>query len=416
MARNSVILTIVLVSLLCAGWYIDAVLHDELVTVLRVLLYGAAAIITASLGVFGLYFVLATRERVLMKRAERKQAQQQAEVYSIVSDHGIFVRDLNAKAIWRPLHLNPGTYQNGLQTEPSAVEVHNWQLWVESRGKRPNLLKSTPPLLFAQGSGAVDLLTALDRVQRCLIVGASDSGKTTLLQHIIARRASQSEVVVIDPHASPSKWPVGTVVGIGRDYAKIGQVLSVLVRLMTKRYDEIGKGLVLEGQHQPLTIIIDEWRAIFTNLGKPAGEAIKALLTESRKAAFSVFVASHTERVRPLGLENEGDLKDGFTVVRLASVNGQRQATFDAGSGEVPAQLPGPYGVSVGPAVQGSATVLAAQNLPPRPDRLEQQILELAGEGLSVSAIAEAVFGSKGGNQNQAVKAVLTRFGALEAD
>jgi hypothetical protein len=37
---------------------------------------------------------------------------------------------------------------------------------------------------------------------------------------------------------------------------------------------------------------IDEWRAITANLGKPAADAIKALLTESRKAAFSVFVAT----------------------------------------------------------------------------------------------------------------------------
>jgi len=60
-----------------------------------------------------------------------------------------------------------------------------------------------------------------------------------------------------------------------------------------------------EGQHPRLTVIIDEWRAIVYNV-KGADAAIKTLLTESRKAAFSVFVASHSERVKALGIEGEG--------------------------------------------------------------------------------------------------------------
>ena len=46
----------------------------------------------------------------------------------------------------------------------------------------------------------VDLLAALEKIQRCLIVGASDVGKTTFLQHVVQRRVQTSKVVVIDPH------------------------------------------------------------------------------------------------------------------------------------------------------------------------------------------------------------------------
>ena len=97
---------------------------------------------------------------------------------------------------------------------------------------------------------------------------------------------------------------------------------------MTKRYDEIGRGIVSEMGHAKITILIDEWRSITFNLGKPASEAIKALLTESRKAAFSVFVATHSERVKALGIEGEGDLKDGFAVVRLSIVNGTETSYY----------------------------------------------------------------------------------------
>ena len=107
----------------------------------------------------------------------------------------------------------------------------------------------------------IDLLSALDPVQRCLIVGPSDAGKTTLLQWIISRRLNNSKVIVIDPHAYPGKWPNCIVLGTGRNYAEIGRALHALILLMTKRYDEIGKGLVAEMAHNRLTIVIDEWRA-----------------------------------------------------------------------------------------------------------------------------------------------------------
>jgi hypothetical protein len=263
-----------------------------------------------------------------------------------------------------------------------------------------------------QAAAPVNLLAALDSFQRCLIVGASDTGKTTLLQWIVARRLPTSKVIVIDPHAYPHKWPGGCVlVGTGRDYPKIDQALEALVRLMTKRYDEIGRGVVAEMHHERITILIDEWRAIVYNV-KGASEAIKALLTESRKAAFSVFVATHSDRAKPLGLEGEYDLKDGFAVVRLTNVNGQRLATLDTGNGETPAALPGPFvGGPAGIDVTTCDPALLDLD-PPRPTPIEAHILTLHQAGEPISAIAEQVYGSKGGNQNEKVKAILNRFRA----
>jgi hypothetical protein len=238
-----------------------------------------------------------------------------------------------------------------------------------------------------------------------LIVGASDAGKTTLLQWLVSRKAQTSKVIVIDPHAYPDKWPGCVVIGTGRNYSEIDRALEALVRLMTKRYDEIGKGVVAEQGHSRITILIDEWRAIIYNV-KGASEAIKALLTESRKAAFSIFVATHSDRAKPLGLEGEYDLKDGFAVVRLSVVNRQRQATLDMGSGEVPALLPGPFTGNEPQIIETDEFI----NLEVEPTPAEAYILKLYEEGQSISVIAATVFGSKGGNQNQRVKDVLNKY------
>lgn len=113
------------------------------------------------------------------------------------------------------------------QQQALADLLHGLESGV-SFDRRPSAFKDTP--LLPATTPPVDLMAALDAVQRCLIVGASDSSKTTLLQHIIARRASRSEVMVIDPHASPQKWAAGNVVGLGRDYVKIDRALEALVR------------------------------------------------------------------------------------------------------------------------------------------------------------------------------------------
>lgn len=272
-------------------------------------------------------------------------------------------------------------------------------------------LADSGQLMLTESTTQVDLLAALDSVQRCLIVGASDSGKTTLLQWLVSRRLNTSRVIVIDPHAYPGKWPDSAdLVGSGRDYQAIDKALTALVQLMTKRYDEIGRGAVAEMAHGRVTVLIDEWRAIVYALGKPASEAIKTLLVESRKAAFSVFVATHSDRAKPLGLEGEYDLKDGFDVVRLSIVDGQRQATIDHGNGETPAVLPGPY--------QGRAPQVLEHrpgpeplDLEPEPSPVEAHVLELLGRDESYRTISQTVWGQHGEFYNDKIDDIKRRFG-----
>lgn len=391
--------------LLILGWYVNQMAHQEVTTAIRIIIYAVTVAVILVLLVIILFIGLLIRERVLKERARRQVMERKAKVMYLIAGEGqqVYIRDTDSRANWRNAHLDVRVYANGQPGHPSPAEMAAWQTYTLRH--RAGVVKDIAPPPLLPASTTVDLLTALDNVQRCLIVGASDSGKTTLLQWLVHRRLHTSKVIVIDPHAYPDKWPGCVVVGTGRNYPEIDRALEALVRLMTKRYDEIGKGIVVEQGHSRITILIDEWRAIVYNV-KGAGEAIKALLTESRKAAFSVFVATHSDRAKPLGLEGEYDLKDGFAIVRLSVANGQRQATLDVGNGEVPVILPG-----VSPTLPAQLTESDEFiNLDVEPTPAEATILTMHEEGQSISAIADTVFGSKGGNQNQQVKKILNKY------
>lgn len=386
---------IVSATTLLALVYLSSAYKAELAVFLWILLGIGVFVLLVLIG-FTVWF---GSEQMKMIRAKRIDKEKHAHVMTIGGHGQFWVRDTDRRATWRSLHLEQRVYSNGHYAEPTESERLAWRIFNQ---KRPARALESPPIQ-ALPEPTIDLLAALDNAQRTLIVGASNSGKTTLLQHIISRRRGQ--VIVIDPHSYPDKWPCQQVIGIGRDYEAIDDTLASLVRLMSKRYDEIGKGEVIEGQHPPVTIIIDEWRAIVQNVDN-AGEAIKTLLTESRKAAMAVFVATHSERAKPLGLDGEYDLKDGFAIVRLAWENGQYSAAVDMGNGTQRATLPGPY-------IQPQAAIgeKRALSLPQAsPDEIEQQILDLYDQGIPKTRISMEVFGSKGGHQSKKIQDVIWKY------
>lgn len=392
----------VLVVLFVLLAYIDSIAHEEITSAVKMVITFLSFLVVLAGGGLLVIIFLVGYERFMRERANRRAAQREADVMVVVADQyqQVYIREQNQHATWRNAHLDSRTYANGKPSQATPTEQNNWRVWALSN-QPVNVLKQSEQLLLQPPQ--VNLLAELDIVQRCLIVGASNSGKTTLLQHLINRRQANSKVVVIDPHAWPDKWPGCTVLGRGRNYPEIDRALSALVQLMTKRYDEIGRGDVAEGNHAKLTIIIDEWRAIVANV-KSAGDAIKALLTESRKAAFSVFVGTHSDRAKPLGLEGEYDLKDGFAIIRLSIVNGQRQATLDTGNGEQPAALPGPFNPHR-PTIEADYL-----NLDIQPTPTEAAVLDLHKQGKIHKEICENMNWTAGGNQYERIDSILAKF------
>lgn len=191
----------------------------------------------------------------------------------------------------------------------------------------------------------IDLIEALSDVERCLIVGASNAGKTTLLQHLVARRvAAGFEVIVIDPHSSPGKWPRGSeVIGAGERYEEIEVVLQDIKAIKKARYEEIASGQVAEGEHPQTLIVIDEYYDLSVHI-KGLSFILLSLLTGGRKANMHIFTGVHSDDVRTLGIEGQGKLRKGFVLVTLELTEEKRRlATIDFGNGPKPGQLPGPY-------------------------------------------------------------------------
>ena len=338
-------------------------------------------------------------EKMKMLRAARIDLEKQAHVLQLHNANQTWIRDTDHDATWHALHLEQRVYSNGQYYEPSETEREAWREY-----HRPTrVIESKQQLALPESTTPLDLITVLNQSERCLIVGASKSGKTTVLQHLVQAKQSNSKVIIIDPHAYPGKWSIGCeVYGLGRDYAAIDDTLARLIGLMTQRYQEIAKGNLV---HSPVTVVIDEWRAITHNLDNAAG-AIKTLLTESRKANFSIFVASHSDRAKPLGLQGEYDLKQGFTVIRLIFDTYRHFATVDFGEGQQSLTLPGAFSEPL----QGELVDIV--DLPEiELTEREQSIMDLYKQGMKPTPIAEKVFGSKGGNQVSEVRECIARWG-----
>ena len=378
-------------------WYLHTNYSEQIGTTLKAL----SVIITLASVICLLFGVWYLSEKMRMIRATRIEMEKNAHIFTMRAGKQVFIRDTNTKATWKALHLQPNFLINGSPTtETTPQEMENWRIF----NKAPN--GTTPSKYPLENTTAPQhILDSLSNSQRALIKGVSDAGKTTLFQWLVHHKLSDSQVIVIDPHASPNKWPGCQVIGAGSNHKEIEKTLDSLVTLMIERYQQIARGEYKENSHPRLTIIIDEWMSIVYECNNAKKVVIK-LLTESRKAAFSLYIGSHSDRVASLGLDGRGDLKQGFTMVRLYYDGNERQATIDHGRGEQPALLPGPYLPTLSNA---SSTLIELPQA--QPNEQEKKILEMREQGLSFNKISLAVYGSKGGQQNKQIKQVLSKYG-----
>jgi hypothetical protein len=181
----------------------------------------------------------------------------------------------------------------------------------------------------------VDLLAVLPEIETLVVIGAQKSGKTNLLKWIAYRKMQTSTVYAIDPHVID--WPADYLCGQGRNFASISQLLDDLHGKMDTRY----KG---NEAKDPITIIMDEWIAIDDNCDNAAAR-LKTLLTEGRKVKLNVFMGSHSDRARKLGLEGAADMREGLTLVYLERniQTGERAARIKMGNVVHPLIIPGAF-------------------------------------------------------------------------
>jgi len=328
---------------------------------------GGITVIAGGVGIYGR--VLAIRYNRQLSHLEIERQRQQLRIITAEADKaelaaGIFTFPRTERAL-----LLPG---------------HNMQ-FIEAVAGSGGEAGAAPAL----PTGQIELLPLLDRAERVLVKGASDAGKTTVFQHVASRAGGN--VTIVDPHYQPGLWPEGArIIGAGRNYGEIGAYLDYVVAEMDSRYKRRAAG---ERDFQPMTVIIDEFMSITAEC-EGAGRVISSMIRESRKVGFRLFVGSHSELVKPLGLEGAGDVREGLLIVRLyySQIRHERRATVDAGEGEQPCQFPPYYG---GGNAGGPVVAMPDLVIPPSPAAGEDAVFVrlVREEGKSRNTASQIAYG-----------------------
>lgn len=307
------------------------------------------------------------------KKAERLKAEYQSRVID-TSDGTWFIAHKDIDIV--PLHSTPYLRINGHERELTPDEVFY------SRLNAPRVVDVTP--LLSDGRESIpELLPLLDRSERVLIKGASDAGKTTLIQHTAIR--ATDEVIIVDPHYKPGIWPQCKVIGAGRNFPEIAKFLQWLELELDKRYKMRMAG---DESWTRYTVIIDEYMSIASECDN-AKHTLSAMIRESRKVGFRLFICSHSELLKPLGLDGQGDVREGLLIVRLyySQLKQERRSTIDDGNGEIPCYFPPYYGSG-----SNELDELKIPDLVIKTSDKEDRIIEMIWQGASNQDIAQQVF------------------------
>jgi hypothetical protein len=323
--------------------------------------------------------------------------------------------------VYEPDGARPGTLRNVTleafaAVSPDGAPSPAWQMYQAMHGGRNWRVVDTPPLALPEPP-AEPILSALRRTQRGLIVGVQDAGKSTLLRYLADDARAISRVAIVDPHTYNGKWPAGCdVIGAGRDFGAIDRALGALLAMMNSRYQRMAQGHSDRCNETPVTVIVDEWLAI-ARFCPGAREAIVTLLSESRKAAMRVYVACHSDSVKSLGLDGQGDLRDGFEVYHLevSQQTGRRHAYLEMRRRGQPRQvtpltLPGPYAGGNGWRVE---TPPPLELSAPQTNGVEARVIEMHRAGASLRQIAREALGVEqpGKPTFDKIREIVTRYG-----
>lgn len=347
--------------ILIITFYLNSVASQELEIAGKFIIMGLTTlfgVIMLSLIALLLGYVY-LRLRLFNHRVTESLSDAQVKTVIVKEDENLFIRDASEEATWTNTNLETRAEFGYNLPAASDNEGERWVFFHKFKfiSRVKGALSPNNDLLYEgeqntllpdEGQLALPKSNVLDmmlQAQRMLVVGASDSGKTTLFNHYIQRRMQDqnAEIMVIDPQAEPRHWPGCKVIGRCSNHEEITLTLDKLIRIMERRYEDIGQGRVKTGMHPPITVIIDEWMSI-AYMCDNATHTLIRLLTESRKAAFSIIIGTHSKRVKSLGLSGQGDLREGFTIISLKLIGNKHMASVDLGDGnDIEVDLCGPY-------------------------------------------------------------------------
>ena len=194
--------------------------------------------------------------------------------------------------------------------EQSHVQYRNW-LDASLQPPRKEVAIAQPEIITPVKYAPIE--SSLKK-PHLMILGETGSGKSTICKYLVSQ--VNAPCLIIDPHASPTDWRCFTVIGSGRNYGDIATEFERLATLMQIRYEARDNGVT---QFDPLIVIIDEFPAIASSLGKGATDTVKLLAREARKVSIRMCLLSQGAEVKTLGLEGEGSIRECFAMLRLGN-------------------------------------------------------------------------------------------------
>lgn len=398
------------------GAYIDTVLHQEVVRLIRFMIYAFSCALLAVLAVAVAYFVLSAWERFLLKQAERRHANREI----IQNDNGTWLVESTQDGISiRALHLDPRAYQNGIYTEPKTEEYRAWQVWTESRGRRPSAFRDNPHLLAPDTTPEqpLDLLSVFTQTLQCYaIIGGQQTGKTYQARHIANYWLAQGiQPWVIGPKWDTHEWQGCQKFGGNGDMAAVEKGITVITQEVSRRHADSRP----HKSHPILPVFFDDWTPIVDDV-RNARKLILEATTLYASVNIILYFILHSDTADAWGVGKKGAaLKDNFVKLFIqpyyderGQIIREKTTAYVRFSGET---INRPIMLISTPVASLNANALVLEtddyvNLEVEPTPEEAEVIRLHRENFSVSAIAEEVYGHKGGPQNQRVEKVLRKF------
>ncbi|MBX0331282.1 type IV secretory system conjugative DNA transfer family protein, partial [Oscillochloris sp. ZM17-4] len=238
-------------------------------------------------------------------------------------------------------------------TAPTARRPYQSQTQRERRHAPPRAALSALPgakhLLAGEAAATALPLTAwwpqiVDSPITVMIVGESQSGKSTTARALLAERARTDQVVILDPHEKFNSWGGLQEAVIGRD-RDLEAIVATVVKLQAEFERRFKRGETVE---RGLSIFIDEVPAIIA-AAPEVSDYLAAWLLEGAKAQFRVVFLTQEPGVEALGLKGKGR-------VRLST----RKVLLGAYAAGVPGALAWPAAIEV----RGGIASIDASALP----------------------------------------------------
>lgn len=379
---------------------------DELILLVQIVLVS----LVVALFFVGIIYGLYVREKLLMVRAKRIEAEQKALAltYQSYTDGFGMVHLLNLKTNRvENLSTYPGSHHNGVWEDPPQQALMAWHALV---AKNRNVSEQAVKELVIDQTPvqSLDLLSVFTQPnQSFAIIGGQQVGKTFQAQRIAAYWLQNGiRPVVIGPKWDTGEWPECQLFGGEYNFEAVQDGMD-RIQAEAKRRHSSGQ------PHKSLPILpvfFDDWTAIVAKL-PGAEDFVLEALTLYASVNISLYFIIHLDTAHAWGVGKVGAaLKNGFIKLFIRA-GYDRAGLIDRAQNVGLLMYPGET-LKQARQIKLFSAPGQVYSLPrPQPTEEEQKVLDLLAQGRSYREITRAVWGQVGGFYNAKIAEIARKWG-----